>query len=536
MKKTKSDEVAEKLERAILGGEFKPGDSLPSQGVLASRFGVGLRAVRSALGILEVKGLVAVDQGRKPVVSDNSLELYMEFLLHSMSGNLRLDEATLANLVGLMGVMAIENGKLAALAPNNRRRRAAGELRRIIDRLRICLEEDFKEPPPPVTNYYRRKKYPTNAEALVHSFHLELASCGGNRILLAVYKALHAILAPRVSSFAYTREEVESEIGRLERVADGIEKGDVGIVLASLIVSLELRSRQCMKRIRQSPLPPDGPLPAGGPLSASSARPAGPALPNSARARKKTKGEIIAQDIEEKILSGKYKAGDLLPTQDELCDLYGASPRSIRDALGRLQARALVDVRQGRRSSVRTSRLDHYIASLSASMRGVLKVDGKLVMDLVQLDSALVISAVGLACGSSSADKAALGKLRSLASAMQGLPTRAEGGGEQAFAEFSALQGRFHRALLALNSNPFLDTIYDHLVSFLEMESDIGLTEYTFDEMRSMAREHRLLVEAIEGKRGYLAVSTAVVIISTIGRKLAEAYGVAWPMGARSVK
>lgn len=147
VKKRKSDAVAERLEQAILGGEFKPGDSLPSQNEIASRFGVGLRAVREALGILEVKGLVAVSQGRPAVVSDNSLELYMKSLLHSMTANIQLDDASVDNLVGLMGVIACESGKALALAPAGRRRRAAAELRQIINLLKNCKEEDYKWPP-----------------------------------------------------------------------------------------------------------------------------------------------------------------------------------------------------------------------------------------------------------------------------------------------------------------------------------------------------------------------------------------------------
>lgn len=366
-------------------------------------------------------------------------------------------------------------------------------------------------------NYYCKKTYPSNVESLLNIFYAEMVAAGGNKILYMVHEAIQTLLRPRASTLVHTREQVQREILRLERIADGIENGDLNMVASCLVLSLEERRRQCLAGASRNPAP--APVPPAGPEGGQ---------------RRMTKGEAIAQDLEEKILGGEYKAGGLLPAQDELCALYGASPRSVRDALGRLQARALVDVGQGRRTRVRSSRLDHYIASLSASMRNSLKIDGKMVMDLIQLDLALVLSSIRTACAAQVLDKEALARLKGLTSRMRSLLPEIEKGDPQARERFFTIQGRFHRAVLGLGSHSFLETIQEKLASFLEMENVLEVTAYTPGELRSRIEDFCRLVEAIEARKSPLALSIAAVVISTAGSKLAAAYGLVWPTGAKA--
>lgn len=66
----RSDEVHDDLRRRILGRELAPGDALPSERVLAERFGVNRHAVREAIKRLQQAGLVVVRQGGPTQVLD----------------------------------------------------------------------------------------------------------------------------------------------------------------------------------------------------------------------------------------------------------------------------------------------------------------------------------------------------------------------------------------------------------------------------------------------------------------------------------
>ena len=60
-----SEDIALKLEAAILEGRFPPGERLPSEREMQGRFGTGRGVVREAIKLLQQKGLLEVRQGVK---------------------------------------------------------------------------------------------------------------------------------------------------------------------------------------------------------------------------------------------------------------------------------------------------------------------------------------------------------------------------------------------------------------------------------------------------------------------------------------
>lgn len=62
------------LEKDIAGGNTLAGEKLPTEAELAERFGVNRHTVRRALGVLESKGLVRIEQGRGIFVREPVLD------------------------------------------------------------------------------------------------------------------------------------------------------------------------------------------------------------------------------------------------------------------------------------------------------------------------------------------------------------------------------------------------------------------------------------------------------------------------------
>lgn len=86
------EDVSQQIEGAILAGEYKPGDRLPSTRELQEILGASLGTIRESLAILEQKGFLEVRKGAKggffireittkPMVS--SLETLMEHMVFS---------------------------------------------------------------------------------------------------------------------------------------------------------------------------------------------------------------------------------------------------------------------------------------------------------------------------------------------------------------------------------------------------------------------------------------------------------------------
>ena len=77
--------------------------------------------------------------------------------------------------------------------------------------------------------------------------------------------------------------------------------------------------------------------------------------------RQETKSTIIANKLEEEILSRKYQAGENLPSQYELATQFNASSRSVREAFKNLEAKGLIKVQQGKKAVVQSNSLDQFV-------------------------------------------------------------------------------------------------------------------------------------------------------------------------------
>jgi GntR family transcriptional repressor for pyruvate dehydrogenase complex len=99
--KRTSEAVIENLEARILDGSFEDGVKLPSEEQLATQLGVGRRAVREALKILEAKGLVDIQMGVGAIVQRNDLDNFLETLTHNVRSYLSVNRADLEHVMEL---------------------------------------------------------------------------------------------------------------------------------------------------------------------------------------------------------------------------------------------------------------------------------------------------------------------------------------------------------------------------------------------------------------------------------------------------
>jgi GntR family transcriptional regulator, transcriptional repressor for pyruvate dehydrogenase complex len=77
-----SDTITEQIESLIVGGELKPGDSLPSERDLAKHLGVSRPSLREALLVLESRGLVQARRGGGFGVTDITGPTITDPLVH----------------------------------------------------------------------------------------------------------------------------------------------------------------------------------------------------------------------------------------------------------------------------------------------------------------------------------------------------------------------------------------------------------------------------------------------------------------------
>ncbi len=230
-----------------------------------------------------------------------------------------------------------------------------------------------------------------------------------------------------------------------------------------------------------------------------------------------TKSTIIANKLEEEILSKKYQAGENLPSQHELASQFNASSRSVREAFKNLEAKGLIKVRQGKKAIVQSNSLDQFVESLSASMMNKQAPDKKLLTDLMQVRTTIEVSA----SRELSRDPNRMLIVRSLDRACTKmehlLPSLENTKDLETIQQFKSTEFEFHAALIKSNDNIILSSIYENLAP--QLYSALDRLPETFNEQKKKVNEYRYLVEALENGQTDLAVALTLVNLTNIKDK-----------------
>lgn len=136
-----SEVVIENLEARILDGTFGDGEKLPSEEQLATQLGVGRRAVREALKVLEAKGLVDIQMGVGAVVQRNDLDSFLETLTRNVRSYLSVNRADLEHMMELRRLL--EGAAMKRLITNPDPHKLDELANTIAHQRRAFAEQDF---------------------------------------------------------------------------------------------------------------------------------------------------------------------------------------------------------------------------------------------------------------------------------------------------------------------------------------------------------------------------------------------------------
>ena len=84
--------------------------------------------------------------------------------------------------------------------------------------------------------------------------------------------------------------------------------------------------------------------------------------------------EGVVEQIREMILKGKFKPGDKLPSERQLCEEFEVGRPSVREALRALEITGLIEIRHGEGAFVKDIDFTHVVLS----MKEILKHTGNL--------------------------------------------------------------------------------------------------------------------------------------------------------------
>ncbi len=180
-----SEAVLQQMKSMIARGEWKPGDKIPAEPVLAEMFGVSRLSVRDALQQLTSMGIVERKQGRGTFVRsfDGSQ------LVNEMLPMLMLDDTEMETMFEFRGMLECESSRLAALRASDE---AIAGLRALNDQL-DQLEMD-----------------PQREAECDYAFHLTIVKATGNKLLIQLYTLLREII---INSLITVKTKIGSKPG-----------------------------------------------------------------------------------------------------------------------------------------------------------------------------------------------------------------------------------------------------------------------------------------------------------------------------------
>lgn len=232
-------------------------------------------------------------------------------------------------------------------------------------------------------------------------------------------------------------------------------------------------------------------------------------LPFTHVRRPRSSDDVVSQ-IKDAIISGRFKTGDRLPNERELCQVFGVSRPTLREALRTLEVLGVVEIRPGSNGGIFVSEPqgDH----LGAALGALLQFRGATVDELaefrVSFESETARWAAERAGSEDIARLLAIANQFSILAADEGLPWRVLVG----------LDIAFHEALAEASKNAVRVGIMLGIHRALHEASSSLAQEATPEVRRTIGKELRAIAEAVAAHD----VQRAVRLMSKHVKKFSE--------------
>ena len=188
---------------AVMAGDLKTGDALPSDRQLSDMFHVGRTPLREALKVLDVLGIIQTLPSKGTYLSSRSTDLFFA----PLSWSFLLGQSNTRQIVDVRNVLEAESARLAA---DNRETEAFRGLAAVFEKMRIAYEQ---------ANY--RQFLDVDMD-----FHLAIAECSGNPVIINLLNTSRNLLAYISRSGLSTVATVDSVYREHVAIFTAIDKAD----------------------------------------------------------------------------------------------------------------------------------------------------------------------------------------------------------------------------------------------------------------------------------------------------------------------
>ncbi len=200
---TATSAVVNSLKERICGGEFGPGDQLPSEQTLLKEYAVSRLTLREALAMLNALGIIQVRHGKGAFVnSEVSLAALNDILIPMFPQH---DHRRMKDLIEARNLIEAEMAASAALKRDQKQIRALEAL--------LEYDEEILHDP----QLFADRDY---------AFHLTIAEMCSNRFFMTMYQALYRQIQAFLLQYARSIEDPRAALDRHRPILDAIIRQD----------------------------------------------------------------------------------------------------------------------------------------------------------------------------------------------------------------------------------------------------------------------------------------------------------------------
>lgn len=221
----KATHIAALIESSILSGEYKKGESLPSQKELSFKYDASSRSLREAFKLLETKGLIKVSQGKKAYVKTNRLDQFAESISMSMFDPGTKDMKLLSDLLQVHITLEVSAARELS--------RAADRLNvvKVLDAFLVKMDKDLS-----VIENSGDKDAITDFRNCDFNFHLVVINSNDNIVLNSIYNALAPHIQEVMFSLPETLEDRRKKVREYGYLVDALRHGQTDLAVAMTLV------------------------------------------------------------------------------------------------------------------------------------------------------------------------------------------------------------------------------------------------------------------------------------------------------------
>jgi GntR family transcriptional repressor for pyruvate dehydrogenase complex len=200
--------------------------------------------------------------------------------------------------------------------------------------------------------------------------------------------------------------------------------------------------------------------------------------------RFQSRADLIVDKITNSIINGELSDGELLPPENQLCEVFGISRSILREAIRVLVSKGLVEVKQGHGTFVRLPKIE----VPEEAVRNFLMTNKLSLLQLMEVRTPIEVEVARLA-----AERREEKHLDSMEKSFQIMSTDSN-----SVEEYADADEAFHKAIIDASGNPLFGIMIRSIMGNLHISRQLAIRHFGIE---AVIQEHGGIFEAIKNRQ-----------------------------------